>query len=202
LDKYPDVTNKLIPSALRNEQHWYKTSDRNQDEEIRKTGTLKDKEGRVDETASIGPAQIQIQNIRHLISAAGADGKPLYPFLQHMKDDPLRLAEEPKNAALLAGAYFADKARELTKLHIPVNDKTLAYCWNPDVFVQDRKYVSPDPTQLFVENHTGMHKNRLIENALKVQRKPVYKPVDPQITEISNHVRNVMGQYKLIKSSD
>jgi hypothetical protein len=199
LDQNSGVTDKLIPSALRNEQYWYKSHDKEQDDEVRKTGTVRDKQGKEDACASIGPAQIQIQNIRHLINATDTNGKLLYPFLEQMKNDPLKAAEDPRNAALLAGAYFADKAKVLTALHIPVNDKTLSYCWNPDVFLQGGKYVSPDPGQLFVENHAGLHKSRQVENVLNAHREPVPYPIDPQITGLSHHVKNVMANYPFVE---
>jgi len=84
---------------MRNEQHYYKNTDSDQDKQVRERGTVL-KDGKEDGTASIGPAQIQISNIRHLVEMKKADGKPEYPYLQPMKEDPVRAALEPKNAAI------------------------------------------------------------------------------------------------------
>ncbi len=65
-----------------------------------------------------------------------------------MKDDPLRAALEPRNAALLVGAYIDREAGKLTERGLPVTTETLADAYNQDVFTRTKdghtEYVSPD----------------------------------------------------------
>lgn len=190
LDKYPGVTENLIPAIMRNEQHFYKVSDANQDTQIQKLKTVY-KDGKEDLSASIGPAQIQIGKIHKLIDAKDNHGNPVYPYLQSMKNDQLRSAEDPKNAALLTAAYMADKAIELELRNIPINDKTLAYTWNYDVQNHtDGSYGSVHGLELLVEKYF---------NKENFNREGQKYPSNEEILKASKHVYNVLSNYPEVK---
>jgi hypothetical protein len=185
LDKYHLPPN-TIGAMLRNEQTHYKVTDQWQDEEVARTGTIL-KNGKEDSWASIGPAQMQVRNIHHLIDAKDANGDPKYPFLQHMKKDPLRGALDPKNAALLAAAYLAD---EIDNRHIKPKDVTaqsMAYLYNEDVhsYGHPKHYISCDGYTLKFQ--------KIVHPDLKDEKYP-----SPEVLKHSNHVGNVMDSLKKV----
>lgn len=116
------VPKSLIGGMLRNEQYWMQGKDLGQDELIRH---LKELPITPKSDMSIGPAQMRMSNIKHLVEK--------YPSqLASVQNDPdnvvsvggmavgtqqgrtmFEKALEPKNAALLAGAYLADKIERL-----------------------------------------------------------------------------------------
>jgi hypothetical protein len=153
-----------------------------QDKEIEEKGTVHLPNGKEDPYASIGPAQMQIRNIRRLIEAKDENGDPKYPFLQHMKDDPIRAALDKKNAALLTGAYFAD---EIERRHLKPNEVTaesLAYMYNPDVhsFGNPKQYVA-------CEDKLSLGIQKIIHKDLKDEMFP-----SAEVTKHSIHVKHVM----------
>lgn len=207
LNKYPEVSPELVSAVLRNEQWFYKPTDASQDATIQNGGHLSDK------TNSIGPAQIQIRNIQFLIDEKNSDGKPTYSFLQNMKDDPQKAAENPANAALLASAWLKHIAGELEKQNIPVNDKTLAYRWNADVYSFPNP-LGTDPR--FPESKSRIYGSEAIpaniaESKLQVRglhnqfdkaihvRRELY-PNTQEILDASTHVQNVMRQLQIVKA--
>jgi hypothetical protein len=192
LEKYKEVSPELIAAAMRNEQSFYKTLDRDQDQQVHEKGTVLKDNGSEDDTASIGPAQIQIRKIRELVNLEDAGHKPKYPFLSHMKTDPVREALDPKNAALLTAAYFAQSAETLNRMKIPVNDQTLAYTWNPDVFKADGKYVCPNSIQMKAEHS--------LPKQMRPHRESVWNPTNDDILNTSTHVQNVKAQINLVRS--
>lgn len=190
LDKYPGVTPELIAGAMRNEQSFYKNSDAAQDKQVREKGTVLNAHGQEDDTASIGPAQMQIRKIRGLVNMETSDHQPKYSFLGDLKDDPVTKALDPKNAARLAAAYFAESAEALTKMKIPVNNETLAYTWNPDVFKANGKYECPNAVQLKAEQQ--------LPKQMRPHRESVWNPYDDDILKTSTHVQHVKEQIRLI----
>jgi len=206
LNKYPGVSPELVGAVLRNEQWWYKLTDKNQDSQIADGKRLSDQE-------SIGPAQIQIGNIKHLIEEKDSDGKPTFPFLQHMKEHPELAAEQKDNAALLAAAMLKSIATELEAKGLPINDRTLVYRWNSDVY----SYPNPlgtDPrfpenkSRIYgSQNHVLNHAERFIH--LKESHSQLDKelgvrqerfPENSEILQASEHVRHVMEQLKIVKA--
>ena len=191
LDKYPGVTDNLIPAIMRNEQHFYKTTDTEQDKQVQKSGTIY-KNGKEDLSASIGLAQIQIGRIHMLINAKDNNGNPIYPYLQSIKD-PLRSAEDPKNAALLTAANLDYNAKILQSQHlnIPVNDRTLAYMWNDDVQQHnDGSYGSLYGLDAFFEH-------KFNQEILDRQRQEY--PYNEDILNASTHVNNVLSNYPAVE---
>jgi len=132
LDKL-GLPSNFIGALMRNEQHYYKNFDAEQDKQVRENGTVL-KDGKEDGTASIGPAQIQIANIRNLVEMKNAAGKPEYPYLQQLKEDPVRAALEPKNAALFAAAYTKEiiKEQKAHGIEKPTAEQVI-YGYNDDV---------------------------------------------------------------------
>ncbi|HEY9684942.1 MAG TPA: hypothetical protein V6C86_25420 [Oculatellaceae cyanobacterium] len=190
LDKYK-LPENILGAILRNEQHFYKLTDAMQDDEIAKTGTVRLKNGKEDSYASIGPAQMQIRHIRRLIEEKDAHGDPKYPFLQHMKDDPIRAALDKKNAALLTGAYFAD---EIEKRHLKPNEVTaesLAYMYNPDVhsFGNPKQYVA-------CEDKLSLNIQKILHKDLKDEQFP-----SSEVIKHSIHVQHVMSNLARIPKS-
>ncbi len=130
----------LIAATIRNEQHHFK--------QLYDTGTdnyvqSKDSPEALDEMQSIGPAQMQIRNIRHLVER--------YPEeLKAYKDSPLKAATRPGDAPFFVAAYFANVIEGLEAGEKPgfINEKTwgkigelyrqgkvneaLIYAYNPD----------------------------------------------------------------------
>jgi hypothetical protein len=184
LDKLA-LPKNFIGAIMRNEQHYYKTTDDEQDSQVREKGTVLKADGKEDGTASIGPAQIQIQNIRHLVDMKNEHGKPEYPYLQQIKEDPIRSALDPKNAALLVGAYTVEIAKEQKAHGIekPSVDQII-YGYNDDVNSykngNDKAFVS-----------VSAPKERDAEKLLHKDLKREKYPIDPRIVATSAHVRHV-----------
>lgn len=204
LDRYKNVSPDLVAAVLRNEQHWYKATDAQQDAKIAAGQKLTD-------SASIGPAQLQIGNIKHVIEAKDQHGKPRFPYLQHMADDPLKAAEQKDNAALLAASFLKIIADELTAKGVEVNDKTLSYKWNPDVLSRPLNKLEPGgPREYKSVNHveklvgTTIDKTADLLGAQEPQRSHAgYEvealPKNSDILNASTHVQNVQTQLAIIK---
>ena len=183
LDKYPGVTENLIPAIMRNEQHFYKAYDDIQNNEIKMFGKIFP----ADNSASIGSAQIQIGRINELIGAKDNNGNPVYPYLQHFKANSLGAALEPQNAALLTAANLDYNAKKLIEQHVPVNDRTLAYMWNPDVQQHDDgSYGSLHGLELRVEKNFATK---------KLRNQSQEYPYNEDLLNASKHVHNVLNNY-------
>lgn len=183
---------ELVAAVIRNEQSFYKARDAEQDKQVREEGTVS-VNGKEDPTASIGPAQIQIRKIKELVNLETADHKPKYPFLSQLKDDPLRKALDPKNAALLTAAYLAESAERLSQMKIPVNDQALAYTWNPDVFKINGKFECPSALQIKAE--------RSLPVAMRPHRESVWNPANEQVLNASTHVNNVKTALSVVRTN-
>jgi hypothetical protein len=184
LDKF-GLPSNLIGAIMRNEQHYYKNTDADQDREVKEKGSVF-KDGKEDLKASIGPAQIQIRNIKHLVELKNSDGKPEYPYLQHLKSDPLRGALDSKNAALLVAAYSNEVVKDLRAHGIqkPTAEQVI-YLYNDDVNSygtgKNKTFVSvsaPGAGSAEKLMHPDLHRERI--------------PNDSRILEKSVHVRHVM----------
>ncbi len=182
LDKYPGVTENLIPAILYNEQRGYKSPDAFQDLEVQLFGTVTFP---FNEKSSIGSAQMQIRNIKHLIDAKDELDNPKYPYLQHMRDNSLKLAENPQNAALLTAAYLADKAKDLQSHGLPVNNRTLAYMWNYDVNLDKLK---------------GSYYSVFSSHPQKANDVRQKYPNNENILQASGTVHDIMSQFEHVKN--
>lgn len=76
----------------------------------------------INTNVSIGPAQMQISHIMRLVDSLDSSGKPMFPALQTIRENPLRYALEPEGAALLVAAYMKDKAMRLERGENPCPD--------------------------------------------------------------------------------
>lgn len=124
------IDSKLIPAIILNEQlHRKGIWDDGQDLAAR-VG-IHQKPGE-----SIGPAQMQIQNIETLAAQ--------YPQLERL-GDPLKSALDPAKAPYYVAAYLLREATKIEQYNeehaqdanfkpIPINTDTLAYMYNPDVY--------------------------------------------------------------------
>lgn len=152
---------------------------------MREKGTVL-KDGKEDSKASIGPAQMQIRNIKHLVDLKNPDGKPEYPYLQHMKDDPLRGALDAKNAALLVAAYSKEIVKDLQAHGIQKPSvEQVIYLYNDDV---NSFGTGKEKTFISVSAPGSATAEKLLHSDLRRER----IPNDSQILEKSVHVRHVM----------
>lgn len=184
LDKF-GLSNNFIGAIMRNEQHFYKNTDADQDKQVREKGTVL-KDGKEDSKASIGPAQMQIRNIKHLVNLKNPDGKPEYPYLQHMKGDPLRGALDAKNAALLVAAYSKEIVKDLQAHGIQKPSvEQVIYLYNDDV---NSYGTGKEKTFISVSAPGSATAEKLLHSDLRRER----IPNDPRILEKSVHVRHVL----------
>lgn len=96
----------LIAALMRNEQFHYKNFvDTGTDNYVRKHGNL---DVLHDDTYSIGPAQMQIRNIRNLV-------KQFPEQLAPYEKDPLRTALNPGDAPMFVAAYMSNTIEHLER---------------------------------------------------------------------------------------
>lgn len=135
---FPELSTNKIPKGmisgiiLNEVLHGGDPFDPGEDLSVRMFGTVRDWQGVENDTASVGPAQMQIRNIRYLVEA--------YPQLSQFKNDPVRAVLDPENTPMFVAAYLCDKIKVLETYNqankdkpIPVCSATLAYLYNPDV---------------------------------------------------------------------
>lgn len=185
-----NLPRSLIPGIILNEiKHYKPLADDKQAFAVEYGLKLQPRE-------SLGPAQLQVRNIMGLIEARNEKtGECLYPQLQSFKDAPLKAALEPENAPYFVAAYIVNEAGKIdryNKIHravvVPINADTLAYRYNPDVFIDDQ----------------GI--KRCLEPAEKISQKLTGRPNFQEcpwpmrgIVEKSNHVRNVKASIKEVE---
>jgi hypothetical protein len=103
-----------------------------------------------------------------------------------MKEDPVRAALEPKNAALFAAAYTSEiiKEQKAHGIEKPTAEQVI-YGYNDDVNSygsgKDKGFVS-------VSLHGEKQTQQLIHHDLRREK----YPTDPRILEHSQHVKHVM----------
>lgn len=146
---------------------------------------------------SVGPAQMRVRNILGLIEARDEKtGDHHYPQLQLFKDAPLKAALKPENVPYFVAAYIVNEAGKIdkyNKIHravvVPINAESLAYRYNPDVFIDDHGT------------------KRCMEPSEKVSQKLTGSPAFQEcpwpmrgIVEKSNHVRNVKASMKEVEA--
>lgn len=136
-----EIPKEMISGIILNEVlHAGDPLDPAEDLSVRMFGTVRDWNGLEKQTVSVGPAQMQIRNIRHLVEK--------YPELSNFKDDPIRAAINPETAPMFVAAYLCDKIELLENYNrqhsaqkpVPVESATLAYLYNPDVISKDEHY--------------------------------------------------------------
>lgn len=191
LDKL-GLPKNIVGAVMRNEQHYYKATDDQQDRQVKNEGTVRNPDGSENTSATIGPAQMQIRNIRRLVNMTDEHGQPTYPFLQHMKNDPVRAALDPKNAALLVGAHLNEIAKD-QKQHGIASPSTeqIVYGYNDDVhsYAEKNKRVFegiPDSIESRAE--------QIVHPDLKREQ----YPKDPAVVKNSPHVHHVMEELKSV----
>jgi hypothetical protein len=184
----------IIGAIMRNEQHFYKRTDEEQDEQVRKKGTVYSSNGKEDTGASIGPAQMQIERIRHLINLKTPNGKTSYEFLAPLQIDSIRAALKPENAALLVGAHLREIESDQRRHGVKVTSaEKIIYGYNDDV----NSYLEGGSRQFTsVLNSADVAAQRVIHRDLRREK----YPTDERILEASVHVRNVMAQLEHVNS--
>lgn len=126
------VDETVIAGIILNETVHREQSDVREDGQVERTGKVIDANGSENDQASIGPAQMQIRNIRDLSNK--------YQQLTEFRDDPCRAALNPDKAPYFVAAYLQDKIQAFDKhdkTHpnepIPKCYESLLYTYNPDV---------------------------------------------------------------------
>lgn len=191
-----DLPENVIAAFIRNEQHFYLFADDQQDSVARAGGAqwLELESSRP--ATSLGPAQLQIHNIKRLILTNKSDGAPLNPQLAHLRIAKWGTIMEPQNSALLVGAYLREEALNLNKQGVPVTVETLAYATNPDVLeykTQGSVLISPDLIDRSIMRSLG-------QKYTSVRLPNLTTENWRQVTSISRHARNVQRQLKFISS--
>jgi hypothetical protein len=177
-----DIPKELISGIILNEVlHSGDPRDPIEDMTANLHGTVKDSHGKEEKYVSVGPAQMQIQNIRHLVEN--------YPQLAQFKGDAVRAAINPENTPMFVAAYLTDKIHILDNFNknhpegqIPVNAATLAYMYNPDVDSKDGKYRRMDAADtlgaaLHINTHEGWHLEPLAKHDEIIGQSKVIKDI-------------------------
>lgn len=119
----------LIPALIRNEQYWTKAKDKYVQDPLVEDGDIPKMRD-----WTIGPAQMKVRTMEYLVGKYPKELKELVlPSLQAIELSGMRLGEreasvaqkalEPRNAALLVGAYLADKIDRMENGHVPCPDR-------------------------------------------------------------------------------
>lgn len=182
----------IIGAIMRNEQHFYKKTDEDQDTQVKTKGTVYASNGKEDSGASIGPAQMQIELIRHLINLKQPNGKAKYEFLAPLQYDSIRAALRPENAALLVGAYLREIEIDQKRHGITnTSAEKIIYGYNDDVnsfLDHGSRHFIP------VLNSADVAREKFMHRDLKREK----YPSDDRILEASGHVRNVMAHLNYV----
>lgn len=193
-EAFPELAKHGIPKAmiggiiLNEVLHSGDPRDPLDDLSVQMFGTARDWQGRENLTASVGPAQIQIQNIRRLVEK--------FPQLGEFKEDPIRAAVAPATAPMFVAAYLSEKIDQLTQYNqehhtnIKVSPAYLAYTYNPDVFSLDGHYRA----KTAFEKLQGPHKG------VMAGWSPVLMPLNETITKNSTIVKNISHATKMVET--
>ncbi|HEY9734577.1 MAG TPA: hypothetical protein V6C89_21885 [Drouetiella sp.] len=135
---------------------------------------------------SIGPGQIQIQNLEALAQR--------YPMLRVLGDDARKAAVDPLTAPYFVAAYLANEAHAIAAYNeqhpnqkaIPITAETLAYRYNADVYSNDKGELRSLSywEKAHIGDVHGWHK--------------VNFPT-AGVTEASHHVQKVMSAFTEVK---
>lgn len=185
--KFPKLAKHALPKEfiagviLNETLHGGDIRDVGEELSVKIFGTVRNWNGQENNTASVGPAQIQIRNIRHLVEK--------YPELSIFKDDPIRAASNPETAPMFVAAYISDKIdliekynRERPNEHIPINQATIAYLYNPDVISADGTYRQIDSfdkisAALHIDTRKGWKTETMPNNDEIVRRSKVIQDI-------------------------
>jgi hypothetical protein len=176
------IPKSMISGIILNEVlHGGDQRDPLEDLQVKMFGTVRDEHGKEEPSVSVGPGQMQIGNIRHLVEK--------YPQLAEFKGDPIRAAVDPEKAPLFVAAYMCDKLETLenyNKAHsdkqIPLCAATLAYSYNPDVLSQNGLYRHTEASDgvgrlLHLHPTKGWHSENLPSNDEIVKHSKVIKDI-------------------------
>ncbi|HEY9784910.1 MAG TPA: hypothetical protein V6D17_05865 [Candidatus Obscuribacterales bacterium] len=185
------IPQSMVAGIILNEvRHRGDPRDVGEDLSAQLIGTVRNWNGTENLSASVGPAQMQIGNIKHLVDK--------YPQLEQFGADPVRAALDPKTAPMFVAAYLSEKVEGLenhNKTHpdqkIAINPATIAYTYNPDVFSKDGEYRAKTAAEK-LESGLGNH---AIMNGWKPER----LPLNEQITGRSTVVANILEAMKAVE---
>lgn len=187
------IPESMIGGIILNEvRHSGDPRDPLEDFSVKNFGTVRNLDGSENTSASVGPAQMQIANIRNLVKN--------YPQLKDFADDPVRAACDPKAAPFFVAAYMADKIKGLEnhnrlqpKEPINITPATIAYTYNPDVFSKSGEYRAKTPSEK-VESSLG---NKHAMDGWKPER----LPFNEQITSKSTVVADILEAMKAVEKA-
>ena len=124
-ERHRNIPADLISAMIRNEQHYYMDAKEGDAEKA----ILEGKGETVGGTKSIGPAQIQIRNIEHLLKEYPQLTDPELGGID--KADFMRDALKPDKSAWLATAYVADRMQVREAQGKPITIEALIQDYNP-----------------------------------------------------------------------
>lgn len=176
------IPESMIAGVILNEvRHRGDPRDTAEDLSAQLFGTVRNWNGTENLDASIGPAQLQVGNIKHLVDK--------YPQLQQFCDEPVRTALNPEYAPMFVAAYLADKIAALeqhNRIHpdqkIQINAASLSYTYNPDVFSKDGEYRAKTPVEK-LESGLGNHG---VMDGWKPERLPLNATIPGKSTVVAD----------------
>ncbi len=187
------IPKSMISGIILNEVlHGGDPRDPLEDLQVKMFGTVRDEHGKEDSTVSVGPGQIQIGNIRHLVEK--------YPQLAEFNGDPIRAAVDPETAPMFVAAYMCDKLETLenyNKTHsdkqIPLCAATVAYLYNPDVLSQNGSYRHTEASDgigrlLHLHPTKGWHSEKL--------------PTNDEIVKHSKVIKDILSATKMVEDKE
>lgn len=211
MEKFPDlkhygVNEKVIAAIILNELVHRGGDDDDEDNQIRKNGHVLNSDGSEDIKASIGPAQIQVQNIHRLAEK--------YPQLSLYNSDASRAALEPSIAPYFVAAYLQERM-EAFSAHDKANPteqtpkcfESLLYTYNPDVVskvrnsaagIHENEYREISASEKIEEKLTGHRAGSLTgwksesypRNQMILQKSGVVKTIKQTIQAVETHFRD------------
>lgn len=120
--KHPQVDRALIPALIRNELYFYSLDEKAFEAVVHTFGDLPK------ESLSIGPAQIQKQNIERLMSEFP---QLRNPEMGNITGNALEAALQPAKAPWFVAALLAERIRERDRVGLPVTHQDLIQNFNP-----------------------------------------------------------------------
>lgn len=139
--RHPNIDRALIPAIIRNELHFYNLKEKPLEGVVNLFGDLPK------DSLSIGPAQIQKQNIERLMQAFPQLSDPA---LGGITSNALKAALLPDKAAWLVAAFLAERIQQQEAAGQPVTHQDLIQTYNPG---GERHFKHVYEQLIWIKNH-------------------------------------------------
>lgn len=176
----PERIQKLCKAILANELEHYDRSDQADDTSVRVAGSPLPRPGRSAEDATLGYAQISVNGVKKL-SQKFPQVLEYLTKCGYAPGQEMNALNDPKIAPVLIAANLAQTANMYQRHHIPVNEQTLGYGFNPD--------ISFNKTDAERKNPLTASEAELVRNLGATTEKAILP--SPSILEKSEHVLNI-----------